>query len=245
MAVRPVRAVAVAVRLTDENNIAFSIIIPTFNEADTLNESLLDLFSKIDSTDVEVIVSDGNSSDDTPHIARSFPCRVISGESGRAQQMNHAGKQAKGEWILFLHADSYLPTNWRTNISKAQQWGFFPVRLSGSHRLLRIIEYAMCLRSSLTGIATGDQGLFFRQSFFRKLDGFANIPIMEDIAISKKARRQIKPDIASSAIVTSSRRWEQHGICKTVLQMWRLRLAYWLGVRPEHLHRIYYPNHCQ
>ncbi len=233
------------VRLTDRNDIAVSIIIPTFNEAETLSRNLQDLFSKIDSADVEVIVSDGGSDDNTPDIAQRFPCQVISGESGRARQMNHAANYAKGEWMLFLHADSYLPANWRAEIDKAQQWGFFPARLSGHHWLLRVIEYAMCLRSALTCVATGDQGLFFRQSFFKKMDGYADIPIMEDIAISKKAHQQQKPDIASAAIVTSSRRWEQHGISRTMVQMWRLRLAYWLGVKPERLHSIYYPDHCQ
>ncbi|MCP4491021.1 MAG: glycosyltransferase family 2 protein [Gammaproteobacteria bacterium] len=231
--------------MTDGYGIAVSIIIPTFNEASTLSHSLQDLFSKIESADVEVIISDGGSSDKTQDIAQRFPCRVICGKSGRARQMNHAVKHAKGKWILFLHADSYLPTTWRADIDKARQWGFFPARLSGDHWLLRLIEYFMCLRSAITSVATGDQGLFFKQPFFSKLDGFADIPIMEDIAISKKARQQMRPDIASSAIVTSSRRWEQQGICRTMLQMWRLRLAFWVGVKPERLHRIYYPDHSQ
>ncbi|MCP3689465.1 MAG: glycosyltransferase family 2 protein [Gammaproteobacteria bacterium] len=231
--------------MTDRSGIAVSIIIPTLNEAGTLNHNLQDLFSKIDSSDVEVIVSDGDSSDKTPEIAQRFPCQLLSGESGRARQMNNAVKLAKGEWFLFLHADSYLPVTWRADIDKAQQWGFFPVRLSGNRWSLRVIEFFMRQRSALTSVATGDQGLFFRRTFFMKLGGFSNIPIMEDIAISKIARQQLKPDIGISAIVTSSRRWEQHGICKTVLQMWRLRLAYWLGIEPERLHRIYYPDHCQ
>ncbi len=245
MVVLPVRAAAVVVRLTETSGITISIVMPTFNEATHLHDTLTAIYASIDQAAVEVIIADGGSSDQTLDIAQQFPCQIVSSETGRARQMNQGCQQAKGEWLVFLHADSRLPKDWQTNVLNTLQWGFFPVRLSGQRWPLRIIEKAMNLRSSITRVGTGDQGLFFRQSFFRQVGGFAEIPIMEDIAICKQARQLSSPAIAKSAIITSSRRWEENGIIKTVLLMWWLRLAYWFGTSPERLHRIYYPQHCR
>lgn len=231
--------------MTEHKGISISIIIPTFNEAEYLESTLRHLFKSTDLFQTEIFISDGGSNDTGLNIAANFPCVVIKGNSGRAMQMNRAASQANGEWLLFLHADSQLPGNWQKSVLQSRQWGFFPVKLSGKHRLLRIIERAMCLRSSITRVATGDQAIYFRRDFFNKINGFEEIPIMEDIAICKKARRISNPDVAREAIITSSRRWEQNGIIKTVLLMWCLRLAYWFGTRPERLHRIYYPDHCR
>lgn len=240
------RVVAVVARLVDEaGNSSISIIIPTLNEAAHLNQTLDALFKKIDQGKVEIIISDGGSHDSTIAIAETFPCQITSSKNGRARQMNQASQLAKGQWLLFLHADSGLPANWKSEVESAEAWGFFPVKLSGRHWLLRIIEYSMCWRSSFTSVATGDQGLFFRKSFFDQLAGFPEIPIMEDVAISKNARRFHQPKIASSAIETSSRRWEKNGIGKTIILMWWMRLAYWLGTSPERLHRLYYPDHSR
>jgi len=245
MAVRPVRVVVAVARLTDIGGITTSIVIPTYNEASQLGDTLTALFATIDRNRVEVIVADGGSRDQTLDIARQYPCKIISSSTGRARQMNLASQQAQGQWLLFLHADSQLPNDWQTHLGKATNWGFFPVRLSGQARSLRLVEKAMGIRSRLTCIGTGDQGLFFQQAFFRQVGGFADIPIMEDIAICKQARRLASPDIAKSVMTTSSRRWEENGIFKTILLMWGLRLAYWLGASPERLHRIYYPQHSR
>jgi len=231
-------------RLTEHKWISISIIIPTYNEADYLENTLTHLFNLIDPLQTELLISDGGSNDASLDIATRFPCEIIEGVPGRAMQMNRAASLAKGEYLLFLHADSQLPENWQSSILKSAQWGFFPVKLSGKHPLLRVIERAMCLRSSITRVATGDQAIFFQRNFFKKINGFTEIPIMEDIAICKKARRIIEPRIASDAIVTSSRRWEENGIIKTIFVMWWLRLAYWSGASPERLHRIYYPGRC-
>ncbi len=245
MAVRQARVAAVGARLVEASKKSVSIIIPTLNEAAHLNQTLETLFKNIDQSKVEIIVADGGSHDSTIAIAETFPCQITSSESGRARQMNQAQLLANGQWLLFLHADSGLPGNWLTEIEGTRAWGFFPVKLSGRHWFFRIIEFAMCRRSAITHIATGDQGLFFKKSFFDQLTGFPNIPIMEDIAISKEARRLSKPEIASMPIMTSSRRWDKNGIGKTVLLMWWMRLAYWLGTNPERLHRLYYSDHCR
>lgn len=237
-----VRAVAVGEHLTETSHISVSIILPTLNEAGHLNETLKNLFNNIDQSQCEVIISDGGSQDSSLEIAARFPCRITSSTAGRANQMNQGSRLANGQWLLFLHADSELPNNWLTEIESSASWGFFPIKLSGKHGFLRIVEHAMCLRSSLTSIATGDQGLFFDKSFFEQLAGFPEIQIMEDVAISKKARRFSIPKIAGMPIKTSSRRWEKNGIGKTILLMWWMRLAYWFGTNPERLHRLYYPD---
>ena len=245
MVAPPVRAVVAGARLTESGSLAISIIIPTLNEVETLRHTLTNLYSNIDQAEVEVIVSDGGSTDNTIEIAGEFPCQIVLGKSGRARQMHDASLQANGNWLLFLHADSALPSNWQHTVKESKYWGFFQVRLSGNHWLLRIVETAMVWRSRLTSIGTGDQGLFFQRDFYQQLGGYVDIPIMEDIAICKQAKHHAKPTISRSQIVTSSRRWEKNGICRTVLQMWGLRLAYWLGAKPERLHRLYYPDHCR
>ena len=219
-----------------------SVIIPVYNEAAVLEKSLSRLYASLDGGSVEVIVCDGGSTDDSAQIARRFPCQVVTSSPGRAQQMNTASQLARGDWLLFLHADSALPMHWSDELAKARHWGFFPVRLNGAHWFFRVIETAINWRSRYSRVATGDQALFFRQSFFAALQGFPAIPLMEDVAISKKARHICKPWIATNPVVTSSRRWEQNGIAKTIVLMWSLRFAYWLGIDPVRLHRIYYPK---
>ncbi len=228
--------------LNDANGIDVSIIIPTLNEAENLRETLHQIYKSAYSQRIEVIISDGGSLDSTPHIAAQYPCAFIKQGCGRAQQMNSAAKQARGSLFLFLHADTRLPEDWYNSVIQTGQWGFFPVELSGNHWLLRVIERTINLRSRLTKVAGGDQVLFFRQPLFTLIGGFANIPLMEDIAICKKARRMSKPHIPIHSVITSSRRWETRGIVRTVLLMWLLRFGYFVGLSPERLHRLYYPH---
>ncbi|MEM7562278.1 MAG: TIGR04283 family arsenosugar biosynthesis glycosyltransferase [Pseudomonadota bacterium] len=218
---------------------AVSIIIPVLNEAEVLEESLQKLF-EIPSVaeSCEVIVCDGGSEDGTLEIASKFPCTCLQSSPGRAQQMNHGAASSNAPVLLFLHADSYLPTHFIHSLS--HDWGFFPVRLSGTTFVFRIIETFINLRTRLTRVAGGDQGLFFRRPFFEDIGGFPEIPLMEDIAISKRARQLKPPGISDQKILTSSRRWQKHGVIRTVLLMWSLRFAYWRGSDPEQLHKRYY-----
>ena len=121
-------------------------------------------------------------------------------------------------------------------------WGFFRLRLNDDAAVFRMIEASVNLRSRLTRVAGGDQGLFFEREFFETLEAYPKIPLMEDIAICKSARRQVAPHIIDAPMLSSSRRWHSNGIFKTILLMWSLRLAYWIGVNPDRLHRIYYPQ---
>ncbi len=239
MVARQDRAVAAGEHLPESKRKSVSIIIPVYNEASQLHQSLKKLFEVAQNSNIEVILSDGGSTDNSLAIARQFPCKILNSETGRARQMNAASHHANGDFVLFLHADSSLPDNWLTQIQQSENWGFFPLKLSGRQWLLRVIEIAINWRSRISRVATGDQGLYFRRAFFDDLKGFPDIPIMEDVAISKRARRVSKPSIGRYPVVTSSRRWEQNGILKTVFLMWGLRLAYWLGINPVRLHRFY------
>ncbi len=221
----------------------FSIIIPTLNESSNLRSALQHLLDSIEYlSEVEIIISDGGSSDDSMQLAAQYPVILINTAKGRACQMNAGAEHSTGEWLVFLHADTRLPDSWMSLIESSDTlWGRFDIRLSGSHWMLRIVEKAINLRSRKTSIATGDQALFFQRDFFNQLGGFPNIPLMEDIAISNTARKITTPACIRQAAITSSRRWEQKGILRTILLMWMLRLAYWLGIKPGTLHRIYYP----
>ncbi len=218
--------------------------MPTLNESITLTHSVTKLLESIEShAQVEIILSDGGSDDNSLKQVQHFPITIVNSKKGRALQMNAGARQANGEWLLFLHADTRLPDNWMQLIHNCKgNWGRFNVQLSGRHWLFRVIEKAMNWRSQKTSIATGDQVLFFRRNFFHQLEGFPEIPLMEDIAISKLARKFIAANCIAQPVITSSRRWEKNGILRTIILMWSLRLAYWLGIKPERLHRIYYSS---
>ena len=219
-----------------------SIIIPVLNEANCLDQNLARLFAIPWVPDhTEVIICDGGSDDNSVDIASRFPCKIVNSDPGRAAQMNTASKIARGQFLLFLHADSNLPEDFNGRIEAGTKWGFFRLQLIEDAFAFRIIESTINLRTRFTHIAGGDQGLYFDRQFFESLNAYPQIPLMEDIAICKTARRLARPIIINSPISSSGRRWQNRGVIKTVLLMWTLRFAYWLGVDPERLHRIYYP----
>ena len=219
--------------------VPLSIIIPTLNEQGVI-EACLDHLQPLRKMGVEIIVSDGGSIDRTCELAAAYADKVISGESGRSCQMNAGAGIARGQYFLFLHADTQLPEHFSVALLLGAQWGFFPLRLSGSAWPFRFIEHAINLRSKISGIGTGDQVLFVRSALFNVLGGFADIPLMEDVEFCRRLKVICRPAFGHSFVVTSSRRWEQRGIIRTVFQMWRLRLAYFLGVSPQSLVRQYY-----
>lgn len=218
-----------------------SIIIPTFNEASSIEHTLLSL-QTLRQLGHEVIIADGGSVDQTITLAVPLVDWVIHASKGRARQMNEGAQQASGDVLLFLHADTTLPKNAAELISNTiilKPWGRFNVRLSGQQWPLRMVEFMMNWRSRLSGIATGDQAIFVQRELFGQIDGYADIPLMEDIDISKRLKHHSRPACITTALLTSSRRWENHGILNTILLMWRLRLAYFLGASPEQLVKHY------
>ncbi len=222
---------------------AVSIIVPVLNEADRIGDLLDDLYARqAIASACEVIVSDGGSDDETRAIAARYPCRLISSRAGRAAQMNAAAEMARGRLLLFLHADSVLPEAFDPATALDAPWGFFRLRLDGGAPIYRIIESMINWRTRLTHIAGGDQGLYFGRDFYDSIGRFPDIALMEDIEISKRARQRAKPAIIEKPITSSSRRWQQRGVLKTITLMWCLRLAYCFGVDPARLHRLYYPE---
>jgi len=224
-----------------------SVIIPVLNEAASLPATLMPL-QALRQRQHEIILVDGGSSDDSTTVAQALVDRVIESSPGRATQMNNGARHARGDVLWFLHADTRAPDTADELIEQAlsrkdKRWGRFQVRLSGSHPLFRLIEFMMNLRSRISGIATGDQGIFVRRDSFEKLGGFDNIALMEDIAISKRLKRHYgHPARVTTRLITSSRRWEKQGIISTVILMWRLRLAYFLGRHPDNLKQSYSDN---
>lgn len=220
-----------------------SIIIPVLNEAAAITEQL-PRWQQLQQAGCEVIVADGGSDDNSSSLLELHVDQLVSSAKGRAKQMNTAAKQASAAWLLFLHVDTELTVSIDEVIQQLAvsdaAWGFFRLRLSGQQWPFRVIERAINCRSRLTSVATGDQCLFVRADVFRCLAGYADIPLMEDVELSKRLRRLSRPLIINIPVVTSSRRWQQHGIIKTVLLMWRLRLAYFLGVSPQRLQQSYY-----
>ena len=229
-----------------------AVILPVFNEARHLEKTLSQLLAGhlFD----EVIVVDGGSTDASVEIVCKLMSADVSGTQpvpyliqvprGRARQM-HAGAQAAGADVLFfLHTDTTLPPDAVEQIRNAIRADFlcgrFDVRLSGRHFLFRVIERLMNWRSRVSGISTGDQGLFVRRDVYRMLGGFAPIALMEDIEFSTRLKWVGKPARLHGPVIASSRRWEERGITRTILLMWTLRFLYWLGVSPERLARWYY-----
>lgn len=221
-----------------------SIVVPVRNEAGSITAFLQSVRSACDHP-VQLVVVDGGSSDATAELARPLCDLLITSTKGRARQMNAGAHRAAGAILWFLHADSRLPPHAdrivRNAISQGrQQWGRFDIGLSGRHPLLRVVERMMNWRSRLSGIVTGDQGLFVTRELFDAIGGFPDIALMEDIAISRKLRPFSRPVCVKPALITSSRRWEQNGVLRTILLMWQLRLRYFFGADPDRLARSYY-----
>lgn len=221
----------------------FSIIIPMLNEMAAVPDLLEHLLSW-QQQGCEILLVDGGSSDGGDVLAEAAGFRVLRGPVGRARQMNLGASVARGEVLIFLHADTRLPARALVAIHELlgtwkYQWGRFDVRLSGQSPLLKMVSWMMNLRSLLTGIATGDQAIFVRRSLFLRLRGFPDQAIMEDIAFSKLAKQSSRPACLSERVTSSGRRWEKYGIWRTIFLMWRLRWRYWRGEAPDKLAAAY------
>ena len=222
-----------------------SVIVPALNESRSIT-ALLAILQPWRAQGAEVIVVDGGSTDNTVALAAPLADQVLLTRAGRATQMNAGAAAANGQLLWFVHADTTLSGAeirlLQSCMAKLQcgGWGRFDVRLSGADWRLRMVAGLMNLRSRVTGIATGDQALFVSRDTFVSVGGFPLQPLMEDVEISARLRRLSWPICLGETIVTDSRRWQRHGVWRTIALMWSLRWRYFCGESPVKLHRDYY-----
>jgi rSAM/selenodomain-associated transferase 2 len=220
-----------------------SIVVPALNEAACIR-ACLERLQPLRAHGAEIVVADGGSVDATRELAEPLADRVVESPRGRALQMNAGARASRGDVLLFLHADTLLPEGALAAILAGLEhggaaWGRFDVTITGNNPMLKVVAYFMNLRSRLTGIATGDQAIFARRAAFERCGGFPAIPLMEDVAICKALKRVGPPLCLRERVATSGRRWEERGTLRTIVLMWRLRLAYALGADPRNLARRY------
>jgi rSAM/selenodomain-associated transferase 2 len=218
-----------------------SVVVPTLDEAPSLAETLT-VARRHGAADIVVV--DGGSRDATRDVAAPLADAVVVAARGRAAQMNAGAAAARGDVLLFLHADTRLPGGFADAVAQALAApdavaGFFAVVLDAAGWRYRTIGRLISVRSRMTRVATGDQAIFVRRDVFEALGGFASLPLMEDIELMRRLKRRGRVVALRETVTTSARRWERHGVWRTVLLMWALRLAYYAGVSPDVLARWY------
>ena len=219
-----------------------SIVMPVLDEAAEINAALAAL-APLRAEGHQLIVVDGGSRDGTLAQCRGRAIEVLQAPRGRASQMNAGAALAQGEVLLFLHADTRLPGNAGVAIEQAiatgAQWGRFDVTIVGRSMMFPVIAALMNLRSRCSNIATGDQAIFVRRDLFERIGGYADLPLMEDIDLCRRLGSRAAPACLRQRVSTSGRRWEQRGVWRTIMLMWRLRWRYWRGEPAEALARAY------
>lgn len=226
---------------------SLSVIIPTLNEAFTIKSVLTFLQT---APDVEVIVVDGGSQDETVEIAQSLGAFVLQTQPGRAHQMNVGASEATGDRLLFLHADTMLPEDWKTHIHQTLDQpmvvaGAFKLQIEGTQPGLRLVEWGVKWRSHLFQLPYGDQGIFLPATTFAAVGGFPDQPIMEDFELMRRLRRRGTIAIAPAAVLTSGRRWQKLGILRTTLINQLVILAYFLRIPLPRIAQWYRGRHSR
>jgi rSAM/selenodomain-associated transferase 2/rSAM/selenodomain-associated transferase 1 len=225
-----------------QQSLSVSIVIPTLNEAQTIGPTL----TSLQDTGVEVIVVDGCSQDRTKEVAQQYGALVLSCSPGRAYQMNEGASHATGDVLLFLHADTQLPPDFLTHVRNTLGQ---PGVVLGAFRLgfgkrggwgLSCMAWGNNLRSRWLQLPYGDQAFFLKRSVFYNVGGFADLPIMEDFELAKRLQKRGFVRIAPVAIITSPRRWQKLGICRTFLTNRLMTFGYALGISPKRLVQWYY-----
>ena len=216
-----------------------SIIIPTKNEAKNIYKNLSHLQELRKHNICEIILVDGDSTDNTTEIANNLVDHMLKTKSGRSIQQDIGASIAKGDILLFLHADTYITIKQLLSIKKNKIWGFFKVKFNNNKIKYKILSFFINLRSKLYNYGTGDQVIYIERNIFNKIKGFPNLMIMEDIAICSMLKRISTPIIINSHAITSSRRWDDHGFVRTILKMRALRFLYHIGVKTHILKRLY------
>jgi len=192
----------------------------------------------------ELLIVDGGSTDGSLEYLQGSGLRWLASGMGRAVQMNAGAAHSRSDIIVFIHADTSINSSRLSEVRQAfldpeTVAGRFDIRLEGKQPLLRVVERLINWRSRLTRISTGDQAMFVRRDVFERIGGFADQPLMEDVELSKRLKREGRIACLRQRVTTSGRRWEKQGAMRTILLMWWLRLLYWLGVSPERLAAMY------
>jgi rSAM/selenodomain-associated transferase 2 len=227
------------------NSIKFSLIIPAFHEGKRINR-LIEYLNGLDSDKtVEIIVVDGAPEKDTLKAIHSNNVIKISSDKGRAKQMNAGASMARGEILIFLHADTELPTQALKKISSLIErreyvGGAFDLGIKSDKFILKVIGNLSSLRSRLNSIPFGDQAIFIRREYFKQIGGYKEIPLMEDVELMRRIKKSgNKIWIFYDRVMTSPRRWEKEGVIYCTLRNWTLRTLYLLGVAPHKLASFY------
>jgi rSAM/selenodomain-associated transferase 2 len=226
-------------------SLKFSIIIPVINEGSTINTTIDHLEGLRGDIPLEYIVVDGSNGGETLKKIKLTGVSKLISRRGRSLQMNMGASVARGEILLFLHADTRLPEGGLDHVASVMRntpyvGGAFDLQIASKKPLLRLIEKTASIRSRITRIPYGDQAIFIRRSFFQNLGGFKEIPIMEDVNIMRRIKKMKRPIyIIRKRVRTSPRRWEQEGIIYTTLRNWSLMSLYCMGMKPEKLARFY------
>jgi rSAM/selenodomain-associated transferase 2 len=220
-----------------------SIIIPVLNEADGVAVHLAAL-QDARGRGVDIVVVDGGSRDATVSLALPLADLIVTAPRGRAAQMNAGARATDADILLFLHADTRLPPDFEPLVldglaTTGRMWGRFDVAIAGAHPFLPKIAALMNIRSRLTGIATGDQAMFMTRAAFDHIGGFPDLPLMEDIEASRRLKHLSPPVCLRARVSSSGRRWERHGVLRTIYKMWSLRLRWFFGADAQRLARDY------
>ena len=223
-----------------------SVILPVWKEASIINHTIANILSLGCSTHIEIIVVDGSAEGETIHAVQNKEVKKVASEKGRSRQMNAGASLASGGVLFFLHADTFLPKNALQAIFSVMQdrefvGGAFDLGIDSPRRIFRLIETAASLRSRITRMPYGDQGIFIRKDYFQAIGGFREIPLMEDVDLMRRIKKAGDTIcILPLRVRTSPRRWEREGIIRCTLRNWLLIALYYLGFSPEKLAR-YYP----
>ena len=222
---------------TDQKTSNISIIIPTLNEAATIG-GLLSALQAV--PEIEPIVVDGGSRDNTIDIVKSRGVQVLTAPPGRATQMNAGARTARGDILLFLHSDTIPAPNFAARVRDSLRQsgvsaGAFSLAIDGNGFLLRLLERLINFRARSMQMPYGDQGLFMTSEMFSSVGGFPDQPIMEDYELVRKLRRKGEIIILPLTATTSARRWKKLGILRTTLRNQAIILGYLLGISPEKL----------
>lgn len=217
-----------------------SIIVPVYNEEKTIKQ-LLDSFSY--NNGCEVIVVDGKSKDRTLELAGQYPVRTAVSKRNRALQMNEGARKARGDILLFLHADCFLEAGAldeiKRHLDNGDIGGCLSQRIDSKRIIYRSIEASGNIRARLSKVFYGDQAIFVKRDVFLRMGGFSNVWIFEDIIFSKKLRKEGRVCVIDKKIYSSPRRWENNGILKATFINWIMTIGLLLGISPSVLKRLY------